>query len=121
MRTKMLLLWVIWTLASHISCAVATAATIKLRLNGLEVAIDKDSGCIVYLASPDAGVILKAAPESAGVLDVAYPPNSYVPLRLTPQHSKARVEEEANGLTNTWGSLGPHQTKISMPSGKGMA
>ncbi len=121
MRTRILLSRVIWALACYVSSSIAEAGVAKLRLNGLDMGIDKDTGGLVYLASADTGVILQAAPESAGLLDVAYPTDSYVPLRLSSRYSKARVEQEANGLTITWNPLGPNRANAALPSGKVVA
>jgi len=91
---------------------------IKVRLNGLDLAIDETTGSLVELAFPAVGTILKAEPQNASMLDVAYPIKAFPPLRLASRFSKAEITKDSNGLTIVWDSLGPSRTNYALPSGK---
>src|SRR5262245_36476535 len=69
----------------------ASAKTLTIKPNGLTIGIDEETGSILYLAHPDVGVILQVNPQAASLLDVAYPVNAFVPLRLASRFSKARI------------------------------
>jgi hypothetical protein len=45
----------------------------KIRLNGLDLSFDRQTGSLEYLYSPATGVLLEATRERSGLLDVAYP------------------------------------------------
>jgi hypothetical protein len=100
---------------------VASAAepeVTKVRLNGLDLAIDEVTGSLVNIAYPSAGVILEARPDTASLLDVAYPVESFPALRLASRFSKATVTRGANELMIVWDSLGPSRTTVALPSGQ---
>jgi len=90
----------------------------QTTLNGLSVSIDEQTGCLLELSYPSTGVILQAEPDLGGLLDVAYPVEEYIPLRLATRFSKASFVQEKDGLRIIWDQLGPSRTHISMPEGK---
>lgn len=90
----------------------------RTRLNGLEVGVDEQTGSLVYLSYPATGVILEAAPEKAGLIDLAYPVDSFTPMRLASRFSRARVTKEDNGIVITWDSVGPSRSNFTLPAGK---
>ena len=49
----------------------------RIRLNGLDVGVDEQTGSLVYLSYAATGAILEAAPEKAGLIDLAYPVDSH--------------------------------------------
>jgi len=96
----------------------ASAATSTINLNGLTLGLDEESGSILYLAYPEVGVILQASQQSAGLLDIAYPVDAFVPLRLASRFSKARIVRAGDAITVTWDPLAPSRRNFPMPSGK---
>ncbi len=94
------------------------AQTRQLRLNGLDIGIDEQTGSIVSMRHPQVGTILRAEPRSAGLLDVAYPLDSFGPMRLNSRSSRAQISSDAQGATIGWDPLGPSRTGISLPQGK---
>jgi len=104
-----LLFWMILTVQAE-----AQAVT----LNGLELGVDDQTGSLIYLSYPATGRILESAPDSAGLLDLAYPVDSFVPMRLASRFSKARVVKGINGVTIIWDALGPSRSNFPLPSGK---
>ncbi len=103
--------------AGVVHAPVALAGTVSVTLNGLDIGIDEQTGGIVRMGYPATGVILDAKPESAGLLDVAYPVQEFVPLRLATRFSKARVTREKDALTIVWEPLGPSRTAFRLPDG----
>lgn len=101
-----------------ITSRIVGASVTRVTLNGLDLRIDEQTGSLVYLSYPATGVILQASPESAGLLDVAYPIESFAPLRLATQFSKARIAKGPNRLTITWDQLGPSRSNFKLPGGK---
>jgi len=87
-------------------------------LNGLELGVHDQTGNLIYLSHPATGRILESAPDSAGLLDLAYPVDSFAPMRLASRFSKARVMKGTNGVTITWDVLGPSRSNFPLPSGK---
>jgi hypothetical protein len=94
---------------------------LKLSLNGLDIGLDRQTGSIVKLAYPATGTILEGPRESAGLLDMAYPVQEFVPLRLASRFSKASIEIDKNGAIVTWDPLGPSRTNFKLPDGKVIA
>ena len=96
----------------------AESGVYRTRLNGLDVGVDEQTGSLVYLSYPATGAILEAAPEKAGLIDLAYPVDSFTPLRLASRFSRAHVAKEGNGIVITWDSLGPSRGNFALPAGK---
>jgi hypothetical protein len=94
--------------------------TVHLSLNGLDIALDAQNGSLRQMSSPYTGVILDAPRESAGLVDLAYPIQEFVPLRLGSRFSKASIEidEKGGGATVTWDPLGPSRSNFKLPDGK---
>lgn len=98
--------------------SATSAATPTITLNGLTIGVDEETGSILYLAYPEVGVILQATPQAAGLLDMAYPVDAFVPLRLASRFSKARIGRARDAITITWDPLAPSRGNFPMPSGK---
>jgi hypothetical protein len=96
----------------------AESGVYKTRLNGLDVGVDEQTGSLVYLSYPATGVILEAEPEKAGLIDLAYPVDSFAPMRLASRFSHAHVAKEGDEIVITWDSLGPSRANFAMPAGK---
>jgi len=90
----------------------------RTLLNGLDVGVDEQTGSLVYLFYPATGAILEAAPEKAGLIDLAYPVDSFTPMRLASRFSRAHIAKEGNGIVITWDSLGPSRRNFMLPTGK---
>jgi hypothetical protein len=96
----------------------AQETVVSVHLNGLEVGIDVATGSLVRLSYPATGVILEAPAKAAGLVDLAYPINSFPPLRIASRFSQAQVEKEANGVRISWEALGASRAGLALPSGK---
>lgn len=93
--------------------------TIKLDFNGVSLTIDTESGNLLRLESPATGAILESVPGHAGLLDVAYPIEPFVALRLGTGYSKASITQRGEGgVTIGLDPLGPSRTSFKMPEGK---
>jgi hypothetical protein len=95
---------------------------LKVQLNGLELGIDQQTGSVVSLASSPTGVILRTATPSAGLLDLAYPVDSFAPMRLASRFSKAQViNNGASGVEIRWENLGASRPNLPLPAGNVVA
>lgn len=101
--------------------AALHSQTRELRLNGLEIGIDEQTGSVVSLRHPQVGAILQAGQGTAGLLDVAYPVKSFGPMRLNSRSSRAQISADAQGATITWDPLGPSRKGFALPEGKVVA
>ena len=109
-------------LAAGILVAVSTAGAdargkTTIALNGLIVDVDEESGAVVGLSHPATGVILRARGGDGGLIDLAYPVECFVPMRLASRFSKARVITEADGVNIHYDPLGPSRTHCPLPDG----
>jgi hypothetical protein len=95
----------------------ANESVLKTRLNGLDLWLDRETGSLVYLASPATGVLLEGTGEQSGLLDLAYPTNEFAPLRLASRFSKAQVLHENNRVIIKWEALGPSRDNFPLPAG----
>jgi hypothetical protein len=90
----------------------------KVRLNSLDLWLDRQTGSIEYLSSQSTGVLLEGTGEQSGLLDVAYPTSEFTPLRLASRFSKAEILREGSTLTVHWEVLGPSRGNIQLPEGR---
>src|SRR5690606_20325649 len=97
--------------------ASVEAATVTVSLNGLEIGIDESSGSIVSLRSPHTPQILRADANAAGILDVAYPVDSFAPMRLASRFSKARIVRSDRRVSIAWDALGASRPNLPLPAG----
>src|SRR5438874_7627382 len=102
------LIWLAAFLAGN-----ATAA--EVTFNGLTLRVDDGTGALVYMSYPATGVILSASPKSGGLVDVAYPVDTFPPLRLATQHSRARVSRTPSELAIRWEQLSGSRAGIVLP------
>lgn len=70
----------------------------QIRMNGIDLSLDRQTGSIEYLSSPLTGMLLEGTREQSGLLDVAYPTSEFAPLRLATRFSKAEIEREGEGV-----------------------
>src|SRR6185437_11470274 len=99
------------------ACSSATAETLDATFNGLRIGIDATTGSIVSLGSASTGTMLDARPDAAGVLDLAYPTQTFAPMRLASRFSKAQVTRGPRELTIEWRALGASRPNLPLPSG----
>jgi hypothetical protein len=91
--------------------------TLKVTLNGLEMSIDRETGSLLLLSSSPTGTLLEASPEKAGLIDLAYPVDSFTPMRLASRFSRAEVTQDGNSVVITWKALGPSRSNLALPAG----
>jgi hypothetical protein len=84
----------------------AYPAETSVRLNGIDIGLDADTGAIVRIAYPGVGTILEASSDKAGLLELAYPLAEFEPLRLASRFSKARIKADDQGVTIDYDRLG---------------
>lgn len=90
----------------------------KLSLNGLEIAVDADSGNIVNLSHPETGLLLDCESWLAGIVEVGLAAEKDDPLdELSSTYSSARVEESGGGIDITWDGLRPAAPQEGVASG----
>jgi hypothetical protein len=89
----------------------------KVRLNGIDLWLDRQTGSIEYLSSPSTGVLLKGTGEQSGLLDVAYPTSEFTPLRLASRFSKAEILREGDNVEIRWQALGPSRSNFAPHEG----
>jgi hypothetical protein len=98
--------------------ATASAKVVEVRLNYFEIGIDETTGSIVSLAAPYTGQLLEANPEVAGLLDVAYPVQSFIAVRLSSRFSKATIVRRGSDEVDIeWNQLGASRPNLPTPSG----
>jgi hypothetical protein len=106
-----------WALLAALAGSSATAETIETTFNGLRIGVDGTTGSIVSLGSASTGTILEARPDAAGLLDLAYPTQSFAPMRLASRFSKAQITRGPKELTIEWRALGASRPNLPLPSG----
>jgi hypothetical protein len=94
------------------------ARVCTFRLNGLDLGVDCQTGSVIHLASSATGVILDGPPESAGLLEVAYPVDSFAPMRLSTRFSTAVVAQHGKGVAIRWDKLGASRGGVGLPAGQ---
>ncbi|MFN0170742.1 MAG: hypothetical protein ACKV22_30340 [Bryobacteraceae bacterium] len=90
--------------------SIVRAEPLRTALNGLEIAIDRETGCLLHLASESTGAILTATEPS--LLDAAYPVASFAPMRLGCRNAHASVTGHSGGLAIEWKQLGPSRPNL---------
>jgi hypothetical protein len=100
-----------------ISAWASEPNVLKVTFNGLDISIDRETGSLLQLSSSSTGVILKTPPETAGLVDLAYPLESFTPLRLASRFSRAEVVQEKKQVVITWSALGPSRSNLTLPDG----
>lgn len=85
--------------------------TVNISLNGLELAIDEDSGCITRMSYSGPGVMLESEPGQGGLVDTAYPIETFEALRLASRYSSgAVVQKTQSGVTIQIPKLGANRS-----------
>ena len=88
-------------LACGVALAPAQSPGERRVLNGLEIAIDQDSGALLRLAHPATGVILESSPDLAGLVSVSVPDR-----KLEPRGSQSRISGSEESIVIAWDALG---------------
>lgn len=96
-----------------ISAWASEPNVLKVNFNGLDIGIDRETGSLLQLSSSSTGVILKASAETAGLVDLAYPVESFIPMRLASRFSRAEVAQEKNEVVITWNALGASRSNLT--------
>ncbi|HQP98282.1 MAG TPA: hypothetical protein PLY86_07500 [bacterium] len=85
----------------------AAEKVVSCELNGLGLAIERETGSLLKMAYPEIGTMLEAVSEQASVIDMAYPLESFQAFRLASRYSKgARIVQGKNGVRIEWEKLG---------------
>ena len=106
------------TLIVSFSGWTAQDELVTSTINGLEISLDSETGGLRKLANQATGEILQADREKAGLIDMAYPVEEFLPLRLSVRFSKARIEKKENSVSIVWDRLGPSRTShATLPAG----
>jgi len=96
----------------------AQAEVVNVRLQGMEIGIDEETGSLVSISSPATGLLLQAPPEAAGLLDLAYPVSSFAAMRLASRFSKAHVVQRSpDEVLIEWSKLGASRPNLALPGG----
>jgi hypothetical protein len=101
-----------------ISAWASEGNVLKVTFNGLDISIDRETGSLLQLSSASTGIILNTSPESASLVDLAYPLESFAPMRLASRSSRAEVVQEKDRVVVTWTALGPSRSNFALPEGK---
>ena len=101
-----------------LSARASEPNVLRVTFNGLDISIDRETGSLLQLSSSSTGVILLSPPETAGLVDLAYPVESFTPMRLASRFSRAEVAREKNQVVIIWRGLGPSRSNPILPDGK---
>ena len=83
-----------------------TAATVTVKLNGLDLAFDADTGGLVRMGHAAVGTMLQMDRNQAGIVAVACPNRTDPRLRLAPWRSTGvRIEKDVDRVAIRWESL----------------
>jgi hypothetical protein len=94
----------------------ASGETVLQNINGLQITIDSNTGCLLGMACFGPGAMLKSVVDRASIIDLAYPVKSFEPLRLAPRFSTgAKITRSADTVTIHWDTLGPSRTNFPIP------
>lgn len=108
---------IVWPLAARYKNSTAPPArtTVKASLNGSEFVFDADSGSLLKLSHPIAGVLLDATKERASLIDLAYPVKEFEVLRAAARYShSAKITVSANAVEVHWDKLGLSRSNFSV-------
>jgi hypothetical protein len=89
-----------------------------VKAHGLEISIDRNNGGITSISHPSTGMLLNIDSERAGLVDLAYPIETFYPLRLSTRFSRATVSGWEKGVKITWDVLGPNRRHVLLPDGR---
>ncbi|MBN1492230.1 MAG: hypothetical protein JXA69_20120 [Phycisphaerae bacterium] len=109
MKSWLAMLLLIFPVGASFARAVAAAEsdTTAVRLNGLGITLDRNTGSILRLEYAGPGAMLDASPEKASLVDLAYPVKDFEPLRLATRFSKnAHIDVQSDQVTIHWNRLG---------------
>lgn len=103
-------------------CALPLIASGRLpaetvTLNGLRVTLDDATGNLLKLEFDGVGTLLEPAAGEGGLLDVAYPVQDFVALRLGTRYSRASAKRDGDAIVLEYAPLAPSRTNVAMPEG----
>lgn len=79
----------------------------KVTLNGLDITLDADTGCVLSLDYDGPETMLESSPDRAGLVDLAYPHEKFEPRRLASRYSHgAQITKSDGRVVITIPSLG---------------
>lgn len=94
---------------------LAGPASVKARLNGVELEFDGESGGLLRMAYPGVGNLLVAAPDRSSLIDLAYPHKDFEVLRLAARYSRgAHITASGQAVEVSWDKLGMSRTNFSV-------
>lgn len=98
-----------------LSGGAAMSKNIEANLNGLRLAIDSETGCIMKMSYSNAGTMIDASKDECGIIDLAYPIKKFEPLRLAARFSTgANIDAASDSLTIKWDKLGASRTNFPL-------
>jgi hypothetical protein len=114
LRVTLLMCVAAVSVPGRLAGAESPAAT-TVNLNGLAITLDGRTGAILRMEYPGPGTLLEADAAEAGLVDVAYPIETFEPLRLAARHSsKANIEQAADRVTIRLAQLGPSRENVTV-------
>jgi hypothetical protein len=116
-KSGRLIVCLLFSLSLLTAAQTASNSFDKLRLNGIDLWLDQQTGSIEYLSSPSTGVLLEGTREQSGLLDIAYPTSAFTPLRLASRFSKAEIQHEGENVEIRWQALGPSRNNFAPHDG----
>lgn len=97
---------------------VAHAKTVTVTFNQLEIGLDDATGGIVSMKSPYSKPLITSSVQQAGMLDVAYPLETFAPMRLSSRFSSgAKIQRKKDSVTISWEKLGASRANLALPTG----
>jgi hypothetical protein len=112
-----LLFCILFSLSLLVAGQGAEDSFYKVRLNGMDLWLDRQTGSIEYLSSPSTSVLLEGTREHSGLLDVAYPTSEFTPLRLASRFSKAEILRKGDSVEIRWQGLAPSRSNFAPHEG----
>lgn len=101
-----------------LSAHAPAASAASVLLNGLQLDFDDDTGTLVRMSYPSAGVILAASKEESSILTVSCPAKGLAILQCEPRLSKATIQKGKDGVTVTWAALQANRNSPDASAGK---
>lgn len=91
------------------------AGTVTAELNQLEITFDEETGSILRLYYPGPGTMLETSVDRASILDLAYPIEEFLPLRLASRFAKnAKITISDNEVSVSWDRLGLSRNQFNI-------
>lgn len=86
-----------------------------VTLNGLELTLDPTNGGLLRMQYPGLGVMLETTAADAGLVDMPYPVEQFLPLRLATRYSKdVQIQVREGSVTIHWPRLGASRSFVKL-------